>query len=238
MASTLETHYLDLNDVRLAYCEHGKGPDLLLLHGNSQSKRIFLRYQLDHFADFHTIAVDSPGHGQSTCGHEGPCYSGCCDATCRLCAQLGIHHANILGYSDGANIALLMAKHAPHVIEKAVLISPNYRVEGMKPLTIWSIRVCVRALDTLARLGLGTRKASLRMAMMLEDLPITEEELQSLEVDISILYAEKEVIREGHLHQLANVIPSASLVRVNSCRHLTILDHRQTIRLARRAFLS
>jgi len=225
----LITHFLDMDDNRLAYCEHGQGSDLLLLHGNSQSKRIFRRYQLEHFASFHTIAIDSPGHGESTCNNEKLCYAGCCDAACCLCEKLGITDCSIIGYSDGANIALLMATTAPCLVKKAVLLSPNYRVSGLTPAIINIIRICERILGFLSRLGLNTGKAAKRMGMMLEDVPTSEKELCALETDITILYAEHDVVRPAHLQRLASLIPNASLMRIDGCRHMTILNHHRAI---------
>ena len=225
----LETRYLDLVDAHLAYCEHGQGPDLLLLHGNSQSKRIFHRYQLEHFPDFHTVAVDSPGHGESTCRSDELCYAGCCDATCCLCERLGITHCSIIGYSDGANIALLMAKKAPRLLEKVVLVSPNYRVHGMTPGTITVIRFFLRLLHALERLGLNTRNVYRRMKMMMEDLPISEDDLRAMTADITILHAENDVIREEHLRDLAALIPGARLHQIAHCNHLSIMKQPEAI---------
>jgi len=59
------TQFLPLPSVRLAFREHGSGPPLLFLHGNSGSKATFRQYQTAHFPDFHTFALDSRGHGQS-----------------------------------------------------------------------------------------------------------------------------------------------------------------------------
>jgi len=59
----LSTEYVDLGDICIAYRQHGSGRALLLLHGNSGSKAMFKPYQLEHFPQFHTFALDSRGHG-------------------------------------------------------------------------------------------------------------------------------------------------------------------------------
>jgi pimeloyl-ACP methyl ester carboxylesterase len=61
----LPTQYVDLPDLKMAYCEAGSGEKLLFLHGNSESKEIFLRYQLEHFKDYQTFALDSRGTGRA-----------------------------------------------------------------------------------------------------------------------------------------------------------------------------
>ena len=59
--NNLPTQYLDLPTLRVAYCETGSGNNLMLLHGNSESKSIFKQYQTECFADFHTYALIAAG---------------------------------------------------------------------------------------------------------------------------------------------------------------------------------
>ena len=63
--SNLPTQYAQLPGIRLAFTQYGSGRILILLHGNSESKRIFKEYQLTHFPMFTTLAIDSRGHGES-----------------------------------------------------------------------------------------------------------------------------------------------------------------------------
>ncbi|MBN2554663.1 MAG: alpha/beta hydrolase [Anaerolineales bacterium] len=238
MVDVLETRYFELEDARIACCEHGEGPDLLLLHGNSQSKHIFRSYQLEHFASFHTIAIDSRCHGESTCGNGELCLERCCDDVVCLCQWLGIAKTSVIGYSDGGNIALLLAKKAPHLLQKMIAISPNYRVDGMTTGTIRMIRLGEGILTRLAPLGLKAGKAAQRMAMMLRDLEISEDDLRALCADIQILHAEKDAIREEHLHRLAALIPGAVIRKIPGCTHLSILKQQPCIDCMRQFLLA
>lgn len=238
MLDALETHYVELEDACLAYCEYGTGPDLLLLHGNSQSKRIFRRYQLEHFSSFHTIAIDSPGHGESTFPANQLCYDRCCDDVVCLCDMLALNRVSVIGYSDGGNIALLMAKKAPHLLEKAVLISPNYRVSGMTRGALTSIRLCERGLQLLSYVGINTRNVSRRLEMMLGDLPLDEDELCTINTPMTILYAEHDVVLEAHLQSLAACIPNARLQRIPRCNHLSILRRADAVVSMKQSLLS
>lgn len=47
---------------------------------------------------------------------------------------LGIKKAHILGFSDGANLALVFNKAYPDLVDKLVLNSPNVRFDGIRPL--------------------------------------------------------------------------------------------------------
>ena len=129
----LPTEYLDLGDVRIAYREHGAGPALILLHGNSASKAMFSKYQTVHFATFRTIAVDSRGHGETVSIDTQYSIHQYSEDVIGLCRAKGISQAFVIGYSDGGNIALFLAKNAPDIFKKIVAISPNYLVSGTIP---------------------------------------------------------------------------------------------------------
>ena len=97
----LTTEYLDLEDIRIAYCQHGSGENLILLHGNSESKRILRHFQLDHFPDFHTWALDSRGHGESVSNDAKLSIEQLSQDVTNFCNAKGISKAYVIGYSDG-----------------------------------------------------------------------------------------------------------------------------------------
>ena len=100
----LSTAYVDLRDIKLAYREYGNGPAVILLHGNSENKKIFEKYQLKYFSEYNTIAVDSRGHGQSISNDSEYSIKQNADDIVRLCQAKGIKESYVIGYSDGANI--------------------------------------------------------------------------------------------------------------------------------------
>ena len=55
-------------NISLNYAEKGEGDVLILLHGNSESNRIF-KHQIDYFSSkYRVIAIDTRGHGNSPRG--------------------------------------------------------------------------------------------------------------------------------------------------------------------------
>ncbi|HEY71595.1 MAG TPA: alpha/beta hydrolase, partial [Anaerolineae bacterium] len=95
------TRYLELKDVRIAYREHGSGPVLLLLHGNSGSKEEFSKYQMLHFENFHTIALDSRGHGETVSSDLHLNIDMISEDVIGFCKAMSIDQAFVIGYSDG-----------------------------------------------------------------------------------------------------------------------------------------
>jgi pimeloyl-ACP methyl ester carboxylesterase len=225
----LHTEYADLGDIRIAYHEHGSGQVLILLHGNSESKGIFSKHQLVHFQAYRTLALDSRGHGESISNDTSYSISQYSEDVIRFCKAKGITRAFVLGYSDGGNIALFLAKKEPILFPKIVAISPNYLASGTTEGTLKAFRSAIKLLRFLGKLGFKTRKAILHIDLMLNDIGITAEELGSIRTSLRILYAEHDLIKEEHILEMGRLIPGATLRKIGHCNHVTILSKREAI---------
>ncbi len=233
----LPTQYLDLGDVKIAYREHGTGPALILLHGNSESKALFSEYQQLHFRTFHTIALDSRGHGETVSNDARYSIDQYSLDVVGFCRAKDIAEAAVVGYSDGGNIALFLARREPAIFKKIVAISPNYLVSGTTDGALRLLRVTAGVLRALGKLGLPTRRALLRFDLMRNDIGITAEELGRIRTNLRILYAEKDMIKEEHIEEMGRLIPGATVRKIGRCNHLTILNKRETIEDIRKYLL-
>ncbi len=227
--SKLATRFQDLGDVKLAYCEHGPGPVLILLHGNSESKAIFSAYQQVHFKGFRTLAIDSRGHGETISNDTKYSIEQYSQDVIRLCQAQGIARAGVIGYSDGGNIALFLASRAPELFPKIVAISPNYLVSGTTDEGLRLIRNSAALLRFLGKLGLPTRKAILRINLMLNDIGITDGELACIRTSLRLLYAQHDLIKEDHILDIARLVPGSTLKKIERCNHMTILNKPEAI---------
>jgi pimeloyl-ACP methyl ester carboxylesterase len=225
----LVTEYVDLGDARIAYRQYGAGPTLLLLHGNSESKRAFYKYQTVHFPMFHTIAVDSRGHGESVSNDQEYTISQYAEDVIALCKVKKITEAYVIGYSDGGNIALHLASKAPRTFTRIVAISPNYLVSGTTDRALKWIRAIAKMLVLFGKLGMPTKKAVMRFNLMLTDIGITAEELGRIQTSLRILYAEHDLIKEEHIQEMGRLIPDASVQKIGHSNHLTIFYKQDTI---------
>ncbi len=225
----LRTQYIDLESARIAYCEHGSGPTLILLHGNSESKRVFFRYQTVHFNTFRTIAIDSRGHGETISNDTQYSIGQYSQDVIELCPAKGITQAYVIGYSDGGNIALLLANKRPRLFTRIVAISPNYLVSGTTDGWLRFFQSMRKILAFLGGLGLATQKAIMRIDLMLTDIGITAEELGSIQTNVRILYAERDMIKEQHIQEMGRLIPGASIKKIRHCNHMTVFYKKEAI---------
>ncbi|MGF6310394.1 pimeloyl-ACP methyl ester carboxylesterase [Bradyrhizobium sp. i1.8.4] len=95
----------------------GTGRDILLVHGNSSSSRIWQKQlQGPLGAKYRLIAIDLPGHGGSSPapdpehGYSGAGYAGCIAAAAH---ELGLKDAVVVGWSLGGHAVLNAAPSLP-----------------------------------------------------------------------------------------------------------------------------
>lgn len=220
----LKTEFVDLQDLQVAYTQQGSGKNLLLLHGNSASKGMFKQYQLEDFAGYHTYALDSRGHGQSQSQDESLSINQFSDDVIAFCASRGIREAAVIGYSDGGNIALFLAKKAPELFTRVIAISPNTLVSGT---TEESLNLICRMMRIMRLVGM--KQNLKRFELMMHDIGLGEEDLAGIRTKVNILYAEKDMIKEDHILYIARSIPNSRVKKIASCTHLNIFKQKEAI---------
>ena len=100
-------------DIEHHFIEKGQGQPLVLLHGNGENCDYF-KGQIDAFAtSFHVYALDTRGHGQTPRGSAPFTIRQFADDLLAFLDARGIDKADLLGFSDGGNIAMVFAMKYP-----------------------------------------------------------------------------------------------------------------------------
>lgn len=108
--------------------DHGKGPDLVLLHGFTGSASTF-DVMLEHLsADYRLIKIDLPGHGKTGSLGVVTMEKFCHDLK-ELLEQLDIMEVSLLGYSLGGRTALSFAMLYPEYVKQLILESSSPGLE-------------------------------------------------------------------------------------------------------------
>lgn len=106
----------------------------MLLHGNGESSEYFSS-QIDCFSkSCRVIAVDTRGHGKSPRGTKPFTLEQFADDLKELLDSLGLKKIYLLGFSDGANIALIFTLKYPSYAQKLILNGANLCPSGVKTL--------------------------------------------------------------------------------------------------------
>lgn len=199
-------------DISLHYIKKGAGAPLLLLHGNGQSGDYFV-HQIDEFARYFTVyAVDTRGHGQSPRGTAPFTFSQFADDLLAFMDQQGIGTADILGFSDGGNIALTFALRYPGRVGRLVLNGANLDPSGVRP----SIQIPIVLGYKLASLFKAQKaKANTELVgLMVNEPHIDPKELAALTMPALVIVGSKDMIRTSHSRLIAKSLPNARLVTI------------------------
>lgn len=128
-ASDGETHeYFSVNGARLYVESVGQGTPMLFLHGGLMFFDTAYAKQRNYFAAHHrVIGIDQRGHGHSLDGPWALSYQQMADDTAAILQRLKVGPVDVVGHSDGANIALLLARDHPELVRRTVISGANLR---------------------------------------------------------------------------------------------------------------
>ena len=115
-----------LTDTSLHYEEAGAGDPLLLLHGGLGTASLHFRREIPFFAErYRVIAPDLRGYGQSSPPREFPpdFYRRDAGDMAALLDALGTGPAHVVGWSDGAVVALVLAVERSDLVRGLVTLA-------------------------------------------------------------------------------------------------------------------
>lgn len=199
-------------DISLHYIKKGSGTPLLLLHGNGESGDYFV-HQMDEFARYFTVyAVDTRGHGQSPRGTAPFTISQFADDLLGFMDGQGIEKADILGFSDGGNIALTFALRHPGRVGRLVLNGANLDPAGVKPSVQLPI---VLGYQLASRFKAPKARANAELlGLMVNEPHIGPEELAALPMPVLVIVGSRDMIRASHSRLIADSLPNGRLVTI------------------------
>jgi len=124
--------YAEINGVRVYYEVHGQGRPTVLLHGGSSSiARSFANQVGEYSKTRQVIAPERRGHGH-TADKDAPfSYDDMTSETATLLRRLAVTNADVVGFSDGGIVALMLAIRHPELVRRVVASGANYHPEGL-----------------------------------------------------------------------------------------------------------
>lgn len=125
--------YVDIGPVHTWFEERGEGEPLVLLHGGLDTNASW-GAQTDTLAKhFRVLAPERRGHGH-TPDVEGPLsYGVMADDTAAFIDTVVGGPVHLVGWSDGAVVALMVAHRRPELVRKLVLMGGNVDVSAYVP---------------------------------------------------------------------------------------------------------
>ena len=203
---------------------------LIFLHGNMEDSSFFKK-QVDFFRDrYQVVVLDTRGHGKSDWGScdsvSGSKYRIRLLADDLLDLVVGLHLTDyiVIGFSDGANIAMEFASGRPAGLEGIVLIGGNLRPWGLKLgtlLEIWKeyILSFFQSFPSGFSEGAEIRK---KLGLMLFEPRIRSQRLADISVPVLVLAGDRDLIRKRETLKIGRLIGGSKVVFVENANHYFI----------------
>lgn len=202
-------------EIQLYYVEKGTGKPLILLHGNGENHEYFV-HQIEYFSkNYHVIAIDTRGHGQSPRGTAPFTIQQFAEDLLGFMDAHDIEKAHILGFSDGGNIALEFALHYPERVDRLILNGANLNPSGVKWSVQFPIELGFRIACCFAGKSPKARKNAEILGLMVKEPHIQPEELAAVSMRTLVIAGTRDMIKEKHTRLIYESLPHARLVLIS-----------------------
>lgn len=198
-------------DIKLNFIEKGEGDVLILLHGNGESTEYF-EHQIEFFSRYYrVIAIDTRGHGKSPRGTKPFTIVQFAEDLYDFMLNHDIQKADILGFSDGGNIAMTFALKYSQMVDKLILNGANLNPKGVK----FTVQLPVEAGYRIAKLFASKDKKAKSNAellgLMVNEPRFMPSDLKNISAHTLVIAGTKDMIKTVHTKLIYNSLPSAEL---------------------------
>ena len=221
----LASGHAPVNGIRMYYEVHGRedGVPLVLLHGGGSTIDVTFGRVLPRFAaSRRVVAVEEQGHGRTTDRDAPFTFEASADDVAALLRHLKIEQADLLGFSNGASIALQVAIRHPSLVRNLVFASAMTRRDGAQP-QLWEFMERAEfsnmpqpLKDAFLRVNPDERqlrtmhdKDAARMRGF-RDVP--DEAVRSVRARTLVVLGDRDIVKLEHAVELTRLLPGARLL--------------------------
>lgn len=207
---------INVNNININYEVYGEGRPIILLHGNSESHKVFDKLIDGLKKDYKVYAIDSRCHGKSENVREIS-YDLMAGDVIEFIKALKIEKPILYGFSDGGIVGLLVAIKEPELLSKLIVSGANINPNGLKNINL-----------ILYKIGYFFSKNKL-VRMMLKEPDIKPTELKNIKIPTYVLAGEKDIIKKEHTKLIADNIPNSTLEIIKNENHGSYIVHSDKI---------
>jgi pimeloyl-ACP methyl ester carboxylesterase len=212
----------------------GSGPTLVFLHGGGDSGEHSFARQLDVFSEHHQIvAPDQVGQGRTPEVPGELSYTSMMEDTASLLRMLKLRHVDVVGFSDGGILALMLAVRHPELVHRLVISGVNIAPEGLRPEDLEELRATQTAKpktidEKLARLWFTSpTEAELNLGL-----------LAKISEPVLLISGDRDAITLEHTLKIFHALPDAQLCVLPGTDHATFSGRSEWINPIINVFLN
>ena len=213
-------HHTTIHGHPIYYAVLGHGSPRLLLHGGGESGEQSFARQIDAFARHHLLVVpDQIGQGRTPDVNGALTYTGMTEDTAALLEHLKLTRVDVVGFSDGGILALMLAANHPQLVRRLVVSGVNITPNGMNPDDLEDLRVTQspnpRTIDEkLAHLWF-TSPTSTELNVSI---------LTTIKQPVLVISGDRDAIRLEHTLKIFHALPDAELCVLPDTDHGTFAE--------------
>lgn len=213
-----DAHWATINGHRMYYEMRGSGRPLLLLHGGGDSGSHSFERQVDLFARTHRIVLpDQVGQGH-TPDVPGPLsYAGMLQDTVDLLHTLQLRRLDVVGFSDGGILALMLAVRHPELVRRVVISGVNVQPEGLNANELDDLRAAAPPTPP------ATIDDKLRQLWLHSPTPqeLSFRDLGKIRSPVLVMSGDRDAVSLEHTLKIYRAIPHADLCILPDTYHET-----------------
>jgi len=203
---------MEVNGVKLYYEVYGQGEPLLLIHGNNSSMASF-NNQLEILSKkYQVIGLDSRGQGNSSSNDTKLTYELMADDVNVFLDQMNLKNVNVLGWSDGGNIAVILGMEHPDKVKKMAIMGAvlyNNKTSVDPKIN----KILNQQVKEMKAKGISENDMNYRLKMLLLTEPnIDPAELKKIQAPTLVMAGEHDVMPEKHTKLIADKIPNGKML--------------------------
>lgn len=199
-------------DINHFYIDEGKGKNIIFLHGNN-GDCFYFHNQIEHFSKkYRVIALDTRGHGQTPKGEKPFMLCTFADDLYEFMKKINIEKAILIGFSDGANIAMLFALKYPECVDRLVLNGGNIDTTGVDDELQKKITEEYRSLVLSCDKTPEMRRIEDMLSIMVNEPDIKPQQLSKITCRTLVIAGTEDLIKREHTELIYSSLPNARLV--------------------------
>jgi len=235
--------YVEVSGRSVYYEEYGSGDTVLLLHGGPGSIANFSKLIPELSKNYTVIAIDTPGQGLSERANNVS-YQLLAENASDFIDKKGIKKCYVVGWSDGATTALLLAANRPDIVSKVFASGGFSNIDGFtdEDKEMWSTITPEMVEQSWGGWHLEYQRLypendwktliyDLR-GMVNDEIYITEEQLKSITSKVLLAYGDNDAFTLEHVVYLYRTIANSELMIFPGTSHSTFEEQPEMMSMA------